>query len=180
MEEIKGEHYKIGFFTASILHWKSLLKPDKYKELIINSFDFLVQENRAKIYGFVIMPNHIHLLWKIVPPYSLDQVQRDFLKFIGQMIKFDLKKNHPDVLKHFWVNLDDREYQFWQKKPLNKLLDSRKIVEQKLDYIHHNPVKGKWMLAGSPIDYFYSSCKFYEEGDESTFPFLDHYMSCFQ
>jgi REP element-mobilizing transposase RayT len=180
MEQIRDEHVKVGFFTASILHWKSLLKPKKYKNIIINSFDFLVREKRANIYGFVIMPNHIHLLWKINPPWTLDQVQRDFMKYTSQMIKFDLKENHPNVLKHFWVNLNDREYQFWQNKPLNKFLDSREIVEQKLDYIHHNPVKGKWMLADGPDEYFYSSYSYYEEGDESRFPFLEHYMSCFE
>jgi len=115
MEEIRDEHLKIGFFTASILHWKSLLKPDKYKKIITNSFDFLVRENRAKIYGFVIVPNHIHFLWKIIFPFTLDQVQRDFMKYTGEMIKFDLKENHPDVLKHFWVNLQDREYQFGKR-----------------------------------------------------------------
>jgi REP element-mobilizing transposase RayT len=180
MEEIRDEHLKIGFFTASILNWKSLLKPAKYKNIITNSFDFLVRKNRAKIYGFVIMPNHIHFLWKIISPFTLDQVQRDFLKYTSQMIKFDLKENHHEVLKHFWVNLRDREYQFWQNKPLNKLLDSRKIVEQKLDYIHNNPLKGRWMLADSPEEYFYSSYRYYEFEDKLSFPFLEHYMSCFE
>jgi len=117
MEQIRDEHVKVGFFTASILHWKLLLKPKKYKNIIISSFDFLVREKRANIYGFVIMPNHIHLLWRINAPWTLDQVQRDFMKYTSQMIKFDLKENHPDVLKHFWVNLNDREYQFCKINP---------------------------------------------------------------
>ncbi len=59
------EHCKIGFYTATILEWKNLLKPDKYKDVITNSLRFIVEAKRAKIYGFVIMPNHLHLLWKI-------------------------------------------------------------------------------------------------------------------
>ncbi len=55
------EHQHIAFFTATILEWKHLLKPDKYKELIIQSLKFLVDNGRVQLYGFVIMPNHIHL-----------------------------------------------------------------------------------------------------------------------
>lgn len=58
------EHYKIGFYTATILEWKKLLMPDQYKDIIVNSLRFAVEEKRAKVYGFVIMPNHLHLLWK--------------------------------------------------------------------------------------------------------------------
>ena len=50
------------FFTATILEWKKLLKPDKYKDVIIESMRFLVIEKRVIIYGFVIMINHIHIV----------------------------------------------------------------------------------------------------------------------
>ena len=173
------ENIKVGFYTASILQWKHLLKPDKYKDIILNSFQYMVDESRAKIYAFVIMPNHILLLWRILPPWNLMEVQRDFMKFTGQMIKFDLKQYHPEVLEKFYVGLKDREYQFWQRNPMNKLLTSREIVEQKLDYIHHNPVQARWMLVGSPLDYYYSSIRYYEE-NEISFDFLSHYMEVFE
>lgn len=48
------------FFTATNLEWKRLLKPDKYKEIIIESFQFFVKDKRIKLYAFVIMENHIH------------------------------------------------------------------------------------------------------------------------
>ncbi|MDR6563262.1 MULTISPECIES: hypothetical protein [unclassified Arcicella] len=53
-------HHYTQFFTATILSWKPLLKPDKYKQIIIDSLKFLVENHRVKVYGFVIMPNHIH------------------------------------------------------------------------------------------------------------------------
>jgi hypothetical protein len=55
----------------------------------------------------------------------------------------------------------DRKYQFWERNPKTKLLDSREVVEQKLDYIHNNPVQGKWMLTSDPCEYKFSSAKFY-------------------
>ena len=57
--------YYPQFFTATILEWKPLLKQDKYKDIINNSLRFLVQQNRVIVYSFVIMPNHIHLIWQI-------------------------------------------------------------------------------------------------------------------
>ena len=174
MDQDFPEHHYIGFFTASILGWKSLLRPNKYKQLVIESLEFLVTRQRIKLYAFVIMPNHIHILWKIEAPHQLKDVQRDFLKFTGQQICFDLKKNHPKVLAFFEVNAPDRKYQFWQKQARNILHESREIIEQKLDYIHNNPCQGQWMLASDPITYEYSSASFYETGNDS-FGFLSHY-----
>ena len=69
------------FFTATNLEWKKLLAPDKYKDIIIKSLRFLVQDNRVIINAFVIMPNHLHLIWQMKNEYKPDAVQRDFLKF---------------------------------------------------------------------------------------------------
>ncbi len=91
-----NQHY-IQFFTATNLWWKKLLEPDKYKQVIIDSLKFLVENERVKVYGFVIMPNHIHLVWKIHENYKREDVQRDFLKYTAQVIKADLAENHPQV-----------------------------------------------------------------------------------
>ena len=80
----------LQFFTATNLWWKKLLQPDKYKQIIIDSLKFLVENERVKVYGFVIMPNHIHIIWRIDENHKLEDVKRDFLKYTAQMIKFDL------------------------------------------------------------------------------------------
>jgi REP element-mobilizing transposase RayT len=53
------------FFTATITEWQKLLEPDKYKDIIINSLRFLVEDKRIKLYAFVIMSNHIHLFFVV-------------------------------------------------------------------------------------------------------------------
>ena len=50
------DHYP-QFFTATILEWKHLLKPGKYKELIASSLHFLILDKRIVVYGFVFMSN---------------------------------------------------------------------------------------------------------------------------
>ncbi len=169
------EQRHIVFFTVTILEWKQLLKPNKYKEIILASLRFLAKEKRVNIYAFVLMPNHLHLLWEILEPHRPQDVQRDFLKFTGQQIKFDLAQHHPAVLERFRINAKDRQYQIWERNPLSVKCYTRKVIEQKLDYIHHNPLQEKWRLAEQPEDYFYSSARFYlEEKDE--FGFLKHYL----
>ena len=166
------------FFTATILHWLPLLRDNKFKEIIVDSLNFLSERNRVKVYGFVIMPNHIHLIWKVNDGHKLADVQRDFLKFSAQQFKFVLHDSKNKMLDKFKVNLKDRKYQFWQRNAFSIDLWSRKVVEQKLDYINANPVSGKWNLAEDFVQYPFSSASFYEE-DDKRYPFLIHYMEEF-
>lgn len=164
----------ILFFTATIYQWKPLLKKDKYKQIIMGSLKFLVLNNRIFLYGFVIMPNHIHLLWKIRESYKLKDVQRDFLKFTAQKIKFDLIENDLNLLREFRKNGKDRIYQFWQRNSHNKRIYNRTVFEQKLDYIHLNPLQERWKLADQPEDYKFSSAEFYLLNKDD-WGFITHY-----
>ena len=161
--------YEVSFFTATILNWQKLLKPNKYKEIILESLRFLVDKERVTIYGFVIMDNHLHTLWKITYPYKTAAVQRDFLKFTAQAIKFDLLEHHPQVLEYFKVDAKDRQFQFWERNPLSVDIWTEAVLHQKLTYIHENPIKAG--LTTSSIDYPFSSAKFYETGNDE-FGFL--------
>ncbi len=147
----------LSFFTATILNWYHLLEDDKDKELIMNSLKYLVEKDKIILSAFVIMPNHIHLVWKIKNKLKLQNIQRDFLKFTAQSIKKDLLKNNSNILEKFYVGLKDREYQFWQRNPLTIELFTEKVTKQKIDYIHYNPVNEKWKLCKIPQEYKYSS-----------------------
>ena len=166
--------YHPHFFTATILGWQHLLQPEKYKNIIINSLRFLVTNNRVTIYCFVIMPNHIHIIWQMNDDILLENVQRDFLKYTAQQIKADLIENHPLVLDKFRVDKKDRKYQFWKHRPLSVPLWNNEVLLQKLDYIHNNPLQEKWKLADLPENYKFSSASFYIL-NQTEFDFLTHY-----
>jgi REP element-mobilizing transposase RayT len=169
-------HNYIYFFTATILNWQNLLKPDKYKQIICDSLNYLVKNNRVTVYGFVIMPNHIHIIWQINEPDKIETVQRDFLKYTAQQIKFDLLKNHQNVLAFFKSNAKDRAYQFWERRAYTSKLYNRKVVEEKLNYIHNNPISKKWNLCSSPELYKYSSASYYLSNINS-FAFITDYRT---
>ena len=160
------------FFTATILEWKNLLQPDKYKDIVVNSLRFLVKEQRIKLYGFVIMWNHQHLIWQMMPGMEREDVQRDFLKGTAKRIKADLRYYHPQKLKEFRVNAKDRRYQIWEKNSLSVELRNEKVFRQKLDYLHNNPVRAG--ICKLPEEYKYSSAKFYNTGVDN-WGFLSHY-----
>src|SRR5476651_1564001 len=156
--------YHPQFFTATILEWKHLLTPDSFKDIIVNSLLFLKNEKSIVIYGFVIMPNHIHLIWQIQDGFKRDKVQMRFLKYTAQQMKFKLLQTDKFKLEQYRVNAKDREYQFWERNALSVDLWSQKVFEQKLNYIHDNPLQERWQLAEFPEDYKYSSARFYMTG----------------
>src|SRR5581483_1086268 len=61
------QHMELGelyFYTATILNWKPLLQTVEFKQIILDSLVHFVENDKIKVYGFVIMPNHIHLIWE--------------------------------------------------------------------------------------------------------------------
>lgn len=89
-------------------------------------------------------------------------MQRDFLKYTAQQIKHDLQKNHPELLNHFETEAIDRTYNFWKRRSLSIELRTDKVYQQKLNYIHLNPVKAGICIL--PEEYKYSSALFYQTG----------------
>ena len=169
---------KVYFWTDTIKDWKNLLSPVKYKQLIVDTLAKLVVKKQIRVYGFVIMPNHIHLIWELIAKNGKEMPHASFNKAISHLIIKDLKRNHSDMLPLFQVNESERQYRVWQRDPLAVLMDDRKKVEQKLDYIHLNPLQEKWNLADKPEEYYWSSARFYETGNDD-FKFLTHYMDYF-
>ncbi len=150
-----------------------LLKPDKYKDVIIDSLKFMVKEKRIEVNAFVLMSNHTHLIGQIQGAYERKDVQRDFLKFTSQTIKRDLQKNHLAVLEKFML-VQKTENIKWERNPLSIDLLTKEMFIQKMEYIHYNPVAAG--LCAYPEEYKYSSAKFYETGvDECSL--LTHWMA---
>lgn len=168
----------VYFWTKTIKDWKSLLKKDKYKKSVVDTLRELTERKFIIVYGFVIMPNHLHLTWEMKNKNGKEMPHASFNKKTSHLWRIDLMENHPLVLAHFTVDEKERKYRFWQRDALAVLMNTREKIEQKLDYIHLNPLQERWNLATSPENYFWSSAKFYETGQDD-FGFLTHYMERF-
>lgn len=168
----------VYFFTASIKDWIPLLRTDKFKLIVLNSLTYLIDKEKIKVYGFVIMPNHIHLIWENATMNGKEKPHASFMKFTGHQFLEELRKTDVKLLERFISDGNNRNYQFWQRNALPIKMYNRKILEQKLNYIHLNPLQEHWNLVSDPNDYYFSSCSFYENND-SRFNWLTHYMDVF-
>jgi len=177
------EFDSVYFWTDTIKDWKHLLKQDKYKELIISSWQELIRRDQIIIYAYVIMPNHLHVVWEMKEPNGKEigtptRPHASFNKFTSHLILKDLKSNHPKVLPYFKVDEKERQYRIWQRDPLAILMDSKLKVEQKINYIHNNPLHERWNLISHPESYRWSSAEFYNSGKDE-FEILTHYSQRF-
>ncbi len=162
----------VYFYTHTIQGFKHLLADDTFKQVIMDSLSYFVQKNLIKLYGYVIMPNHIHLIWTHLALNGKETVAGSFTKYTAHQFKKMITKQE---LLQYCSDKQDRCYQFWKRDPLAIHLSSIKIIEQKLDYIHANPVNEKWKLCKLPEEYKWSSAGFYFYGRDE-FGILTHYM----
>ena len=69
------------FYTATILQWKPLLQQDKYKDIIVNSLQYMVTNKRITLFAFVIMNNHLHIIWQALHNETPATIQFSFIKY---------------------------------------------------------------------------------------------------
>ncbi len=166
------------FWTNSIKDWNEILWNETFKDVIVQSLMYLTKKNFVRIYAFVIMPNHIHLIWKMLKKNGDELPIASFSKYTAHQLLEKVKNDSTKNISRFLVDECDREHRIWHRDPLAILMDSRAKVEQKIKYIHDNPMGEKWNLAKYPEDYYWSSASFYETGKDH-FGFLTHYREEF-
>jgi REP element-mobilizing transposase RayT len=162
---------EVFFWTATINQWQKLLGEDIYKEVIIDSLAYLDNAGKIDVFAFVIMPNHIHLIWRTKELNGRETAQGSFLKYTAHEFRKMLLSEGGEKLPSYKVDAENKKYEFWQRDSLAIPLYSREIAFQKLKYIHNNPLAEHWQLARHPCDYKYSSAKYYEL-NEKNFSFL--------
>jgi len=164
----KGEIY---FWTATINQWMRLLEKDEYKNVIIDSLQYLTDAGKVDVFAFVIMPNHIHFIWRTNEPNGKESPQGSFLKHTAHAFKKMLRREGDSRLNAYKVKAGNKEYEFWQRDSLAVPLFTRKVALQKLKYMHNNPLAEHWQLVKHPCDYKFSSARYYEL-NEKNFSFL--------
>jgi putative transposase len=155
---------EVYFWTDTINHWKVLLQSESYKNVIIDCWRELAKRKKIVIYGFVIMPNHLHILWEMMEMNGKEMPYASFNKFSSHRFLEILRIENPTALLGYKKNDQERKHRFWQRDPLAVCMDSKEKFEQKLDYIHFNPLQDHWNLANRPEEYKYSSARFYDSG----------------
>jgi REP element-mobilizing transposase RayT len=155
------------FITASICGWKHLFIETTYAEIVVNSLAWLRKEKRMFLYAFVLMPSHLHAIIQPVDR-SIGKLLQDFASFTAHAILYQLRSdNRQELLAFFHEQRRDNreEHSIWQDVQAKNIY-SEKFLNQKLEYIHQNPVAEEWNLVEDRAEYKYSSACFYDEDQQ--------------
>lgn len=163
---------KLYFYTCTINNWIPILYQEKRKLILIDSLRFLVEKKKLAVYAFVIMPNHFHAILEILEWNGKESPIASFKKYTGHQLIQSIRSDQQ-FLSKFQVDWKDRNFDIWQPDSRAVHVYSNEVIFQKMDYIHFNPVAGKWNLAEDFTLYEYSSASFYYS-DSDQFGFLTH------
>ena len=169
-----SEKYKVidstvpTFITITVVDWVDLLVRPIYCNIIDDSLNFCIKEKGLSVHAYVYMTSHIHL---IVTTFDgeLQNVIRDFKKFTTKKI-IEANKNQPEsrrewLLRKFSYEAQKlkraKNYKLWQDGFHPVLLDTLEKIEQRVNYIHYNPVEAE--IVFHERDYVNSSYRNYEE-----------------
>ncbi len=130
------------FLTLSILHWIPVFTRPETVNHLLNSFTHLIDRG-LKLYAYVILENHLHL---IAQSPQLNKDMTNFKSYTARRIIDHLKHEKVttilDQLAFYKKpHKTDRSYQLWQEGMHPQLISSESMLKQKINYIHHNPVK---------------------------------------
>jgi len=133
-------------------------------------FDYVKENYNNKIHGYVIMPNHIHILMHISnqsPNISkLIQNAKRFLAYgIVNLLERDSKNDLLEIFQQKANHKKGSKHKVFEVRYDSKIIESENIFIEKLNYIHRNSCTEKWQLADLPEKYRYSSAANYSSGN---------------
>ena len=151
------------FITLTIVGWIDVLNRPIYLEEIAKNLTYCQEKEGLQIYAYVIMPSHIHLvaarkdgdLTELIGRFKSYTAKR-ILKLIAENSQESRREWLLYLFAYFAKPLKQQDkYMFWQKTNHPVGLWSNEVIDQKVDYIHNNPVVAQ--IVTEPQHYYWSS-----------------------
>ena len=134
---------------------------------MIDGLKFCQDKKGLELYAYCIMTSHVHLIMG-THGNKMQDILRDFKSHTSREMKKAIKE-HPQESRREWMlwmmaragkkNSNNKDFQFWQQHNHPIELSDNKMMDQRLDYIHNNPVVAGFVTR--PEDYIYSSARDY-------------------
>jgi REP element-mobilizing transposase RayT len=171
----------VYFITFTSYQWLHLIEITNSYDLIYNWFDHLKSKGHY-IAGYVIMPNHVHSLIAFRNTgKSINTIVGNGKRFMAYEIvkRLEARQDMQTIeLLQSAVETTDRKrnkkHEVWEDSFDRKECISNEFIEQKLDYMHENPCRGKWKLAEDPASYPHSSALFYLTGEQGLYEVFNY------
>jgi REP element-mobilizing transposase RayT len=152
------------FVSFAVVYWLDVFTRNEYKNLLLESLTFCQKNKGMEIHAWCIMTSHMHLVFRSINGERPELILGDFKRFTSKAIVKAIKDNIRESRKEFLLSefkkaagksSNVKNYQFWRhdNKPIE--LWSNKVIKEKIDYIHQNPVDAG--LVYKAEDYVYSS-----------------------
>jgi putative transposase len=172
-----SDTYSMYYCTFTSFKWISLFEITTSYDLVYNWFAVIKQKYNAEVIAFVIMPNHVHcILYFKEAGFNLNSIISNGKRFMAyEIIKRLQQNNQVEVLNSLAAAVSEREkkkgqlHKVFEESFDAKAIFSEPFLQQKINYIHNNPVRGKWNLAADFTKYVHSSASFYELGSSNFF-----------
>jgi len=155
------------FFTLTVVHWIDIFTREQNRRILIEALSYCRKFKGLRLYAYVIMTNHIHIICESVT-IPLSDILRDFkrhtTKHLLASINEDSESRRVWILQAFLVegqklNKPDVKHQLWNQDNHAIELESSEFVLQKMGYIHENPVRAGFV--DDPNAWVYSSQRNY-------------------
>ena len=170
----------IYFITFTCYDWLPLIELSHGYDAVYKFFAALAVQKHTML-AYVIMPNHLHFLLHYSGGKSLNTVIGNGKRFMAyDLVSLLEQKGEQSVLHKLEtaVKAKDRskgkKHEVWKDSFDVKECRTEEFVLQKLIYIHENPVRGKWKLCKTSLDYLHSSAPFYFNGRQQLFTVKDY------
>jgi REP element-mobilizing transposase RayT len=169
-----AEQDQIYHLTLQVVEWVDLFTRKSYRDLLIQNLAYCQQNKSLEIFAYVIMSNHIHLLVRSGND-NLSNTIRDFKSFTSKELLKLIKE--PGESRRDWMlavfqkaaarHIRNSEFQLWTHENHAEQIYSNQFLDQKINYIHQNPVVAGIVLKAE--EYLYSSAKNYA-GEQGLLP----------
>jgi REP element-mobilizing transposase RayT len=157
-------HEGLYFVSFAVVEWLDVFTRNEYKEIIKESLTFCQKNKGMEIFAWCIMTNHVHLVFRTIGEQKPELVLGDFKRFTSQKIVKAIIDNPKESRKEILINTfkkaaenssNVKHHQFWRhdNKPIE--LWSNKVINEKINYVHQNPVEADLVFRAE--DYRYSS-----------------------
>lgn len=160
-----AEKEGVYYLTFQIVGWVDLFSRKIYRDIVIESLKYCQQQKGLELFAYVIMTNHIHLMARSQTG-DLSGTIRDFKNYTSK--KFLEEIENQKESRRIWMKMifeyhgkykNKQVNQIWTHENHAELIYSQKFIEQKITYIHNNPVRAG--IVEKQEDYLYSSARNY-------------------
>ncbi|AHM59888.1 transposase [Flammeovirgaceae bacterium 311] len=151
------------FITCTVVDWLDVFTRTEYADELLNNLKYCQQHKGLELFAYVVMPNHIHMVASRAAG-QMGDLLRDFKSFTAKRIILQIRDNPQESRKEWLLQQfsyhgrhqqHHKEYLFWQKTNYPVDITDAGMLEQKIEYIHQNPVRAGYV--DEPQHWRYSS-----------------------